>query len=46
MVRDGKTAEACKKCGKCEQACPQHLNIREDLQKVLADIRAAQEKDA
>ncbi|MCR4792354.1 MAG: aldo/keto reductase [Lachnospiraceae bacterium] len=44
MVKEGKTAEACKKCGKCEQACPQHLNIREDLQKVLEDIRAAQAK--
>ena len=46
MVKDGKTAEACKKCGKCEQACPQHLSIREDLQKVLADIKAAQEQNA
>lgn len=45
MVKDGKTAEACKKCGKCEQACPQHLSIREDLQKVLADIKAAQEQN-
>ena len=46
MVKDGKTAEACKKCGKCEQACPQHLSIREDLQKVLTDIKAAQEQNA
>jgi predicted aldo/keto reductase-like oxidoreductase len=42
MVKEGKTAEACRQCGKCEQACPQHLAIREDLKKVLADIKAAQ----
>ena len=39
MEREGKTAEACKKCGKCEQACPQHLAIREDLEKVCADMK-------
>ncbi len=30
----------CIKCGKCEQACPQHLHIREDLEKVQADLDA------
>ena len=24
-------AEFCKKCGRCEEQCPQHINIREDL---------------
>ena len=38
MERDGKTAKNCKECGKCEKACPQHLQIREDLKKALADL--------
>ena len=41
MGRDGKQASACQKCGKCEKACPQHLSIREDLEKVQADLDAA-----
>ncbi|PWT25610.1 aldo/keto reductase, partial [Butyrivibrio fibrisolvens] len=24
-------ASLCVKCGKCEQHCPQHLNIRQEL---------------
>lgn len=28
----------CVECGKCEKACPQHLNIREDLKKAQADL--------
>ena len=31
---DSKQAKNCVECGKCEKACPQHLNIREDLKKV------------
>lgn len=31
-------AKNCVKCGKCEQACPQKLHIREDLEKVQADL--------
>lgn len=27
-------ASLCKKCGKCEKACPQHINIIETLRKV------------
>lgn len=30
----------CIKCGKCEQACPQHLHIREDLERAQADLDA------
>lgn len=29
-------ASACIKCGKCEQVCPQHIAIREALEKVSA----------
>lgn len=33
-------AKNCIKCGKCEQACPQKLKIREDLEKAQADLDA------
>lgn len=33
-----KQAKNCIKCGKCEKACPQKLNIREDLERVQADM--------
>lgn len=36
-TKDGGKASSCIKCGKCEQACPQHLPIRELLTKV-ADV--------
>lgn len=29
-----KRASECIKCGKCEQACPQHISIRKELEKV------------
>ena len=32
-----KHAAACIKCGKCEKACPQHISIRDELEKA-ADI--------
>lgn len=35
---DGKQAKNCVKCGKCEQACPQKLQIREDLVRVQEDL--------
>lgn len=46
MVKDrwereiGKQAqpENCVKCGKCEKSCPQKLHIREDLERVQADL--------
>ena len=31
-------AKNCVKCGKCEQACPQKLSIRADLERVQADL--------
>ncbi|MCH5205049.1 MAG: aldo/keto reductase [Oscillospiraceae bacterium] len=35
MNNHGKAGE-CIKCGKCEQACPQHIPIREHLEQVAA----------
>lgn len=35
---DEKQAKRCVKCGKCEQVCPQKLHIRDDLEKVQADL--------
>lgn len=37
---DEHQAKNCIKCGKCEQACPQHLHIREDLERAQADLDA------
>jgi len=37
---DAGQAKNCVKCGKCEQVCPQHLHIREDLERAQADLDA------
>lgn len=37
---DAGQAKNCIKCGKCEQVCPQHLHIREDLERAQADLDA------
>lgn len=31
-------ADQCKKCGKCETLCPQHIAIRDDLEHVFEDM--------
>ncbi|MDO5423048.1 MAG: aldo/keto reductase [Eubacteriales bacterium] len=31
-------ASACVQCGKCEQVCPQHIHIREELQKIRKEF--------
>ena len=31
-------ADQCRKCGKCETVCPQKLSIRQDLERVTADM--------
>ena len=35
---ESKQAKCCVKCGKCEAACPQKLSIRQDLERVQADL--------
>ncbi len=34
-----KKAAECIKCGKCEKACPQHIHIRDELEKVAKTLR-------
>ena len=39
VINSGKlTASECIKCGKCEGVCPQHIAIREELDKVSAAL--------
>ena len=33
-----KTASECIKCGKCEEVCPQHIKIRENLETVVKNL--------
>ncbi|MBS6510728.1 MAG: 4Fe-4S binding protein [Clostridiales bacterium] len=33
-----KRADACIGCGKCEEACPQHIAIRQELKKVAESL--------
>ena len=42
-----KRANECIKCGKCEEACPQHIKIREELEKVVEalEIKNMREKN-
>jgi len=37
---DRKPASECVKCGACEKACPQHIKIRDELEKVSAVFEA------
>ena len=37
-IGESHQAKNCVKCGKCEAACPQKLSVREDLEKVQADL--------
>ena len=37
----GHRASDCVKCGKCERACPQHLPIRQLLQRVAREFEKA-----
>ena len=33
-----KSAGECLQCGKCEEVCPQHISIREELKKVAETL--------
>lgn len=37
-TEDSKKASNCIRCGKCEQACPQHIAIREDLARLQQEL--------
>ena len=37
-INEANKASNCVKCGKCEQACPQHITIREDLARLQAEL--------
>ena len=39
-----KKAVECIKCGKCEMACPQHISIREELEKAAAAFGQTKEE--
>lgn len=38
MKKDNSFASNCIKCGKCEKLCPQHISIRNDLEKVKNEL--------
>lgn len=35
---DKKSTNECVKCGKCEEVCPQHIKIRDELEKVAEEL--------
>lgn len=37
QLNEQERADQCRKCGKCEAMCPQHLSIREDLSKIVQE---------
>lgn len=36
----GARADACIECGRCEEACPQHIAIRDELEKAHAELES------
>lgn len=41
-ISEKRQAKNCVKCGKCETVCPQKITIRDDLERVQADLDKAQ----
>ena len=39
-----KLADVCQKCGACEAECPQHLNIRDDLERMHEEMLKIRDK--
>ena len=37
-LKEEERSSQCKKCGKCETLCPQHINIRDDLARMSEDM--------
>lgn len=37
-LQEEERSSQCKKCGKCETLCPQHINIRDDLARMSKDM--------
>lgn len=37
-LKEEERSSQCKKCGKCETLCPQHINIRDDLARMSVDM--------
>ena len=40
VIKGHKKAAECIKCGKCEQVCPQHIEIRKELVRVAETFKA------
>lgn len=45
MKSNNVLASLCVKCGKCETMCPQKINIRSDLERVVLEVISKYEKD-
>ena len=39
LTANGNDASACIKCRQCENACPQHIKITEELEKCVSDLK-------
>lgn len=39
-MEDAERADQCRRCGKCEEACPQGIPIREKLSKIARSVQA------
>jgi len=37
-VDEAQRADKCVECGACEELCPQHIEIRKSLKRVVAEL--------